>query len=601
MRTLFGLAQLAALLSLLPACLQVPDRAKDNGEPQDTADGSSDCSANLLYTFPDGTSTTINHCESFSLEASFEFDPDDPPEARTPRITLYATTEEAFECWIRIEEPNACGPGYYQMDGSSGSIVVTTFDCSGIEDAFEGQFVSQSGYVYFEHLNGGEVPGNFSGESLYTTVSGHIDIRTNEGLRLSGDFSVAKDIVAYDAEEQGCSVSDGDEDDDGSVSEDFGGTDCDDTNPLTHVGAAEAESSTDCMTDTDGDGWGSPVPGSDAIVAGTDCRDNDPDTYPGAAYMDSETGCLTDADGDGYGTDNPLTQAEPGTDCDDTDPSTYPGASLQLVTQRWSGPSGADILFLVDQSCSMSDDQALLANGFAEFIGNVEQSTTDWQAMVVNDDSGCSNTGILNASSAGYQEQFAIGVFSGGGSYTESLLHLSANAIEETDPGECNAGFMRPNALLHIVMVSDEPDQSSSPWDSYVDQVVAKKGDESLTRFSAIAGDYPNGCATADPGSGYYEAATNTGGVFLSICATNWTQHMSQLASVGLDQGPSRVLELDYRPYDSSGLVLFLNGTPMPSGWGYNQSDNTIILDTDPSPGDEIIATYTRDVACRAG
>ena len=50
-------------------------------------------------------------------------------------------------------------------------------------------------------------------------------------------------------------------------------------------------------TDNDGDGF----------VYCEDCDDDDPLTYVGNAYMDSTTECMIDADEDGYGADLTLT------------------------------------------------------------------------------------------------------------------------------------------------------------------------------------------------------------------------------------------------------------------------------------------------------
>jgi hypothetical protein len=47
-------------------------------------------------------------------------------------------------------------------------------------------------------------------------------------------------------------------------------------------------------------------------------------------------------------------------------------------------------------------------------------------------------------------------------------------------------------------MVSDEHEQSNKSWDTYVNQVIAKKGDPALVKFSAVAGDYPGGGPSAD-------------------------------------------------------------------------------------------------------
>ena len=52
--------------------------------------------------------------------------------------------------------------------------------------------------------------------------------------------------------------------------------DCDDSNPSAYPGAAELDSTYECMTDEDGDGWGDPDPSSGEVVPGTDCDDRDP-------------------------------------------------------------------------------------------------------------------------------------------------------------------------------------------------------------------------------------------------------------------------------------------------------------------------------------
>ena len=78
-------------------------------------------------------------------------------------------------------------------------------------------------------------------------------------------------------------------------------------------------------TDTDGDGiGGTTMIQSCSAMSGTssqtgDCDDLDPFTFPGSAENDSSTGCMRDVDGDGYGDSAPTnTSVSAGTDCDDT-------------------------------------------------------------------------------------------------------------------------------------------------------------------------------------------------------------------------------------------------------------------------------------------
>ncbi|MCP4224637.1 MAG: hypothetical protein GY773_14965, partial [Actinomycetia bacterium] len=175
--------------------------------------------------------------------------------------------------------------------------------------------------------------------------------------------------------------------------------------------------------------------------------------------------------------------------------------------------------------------------------------------------------------------------------YTEALLTVNDNAVQNTDSGDCNAGFMRPQAMLHIIDITDEPEQSPRPWDEIVDSIVTKKGSLALTTISAIAGDYPSGCDDAAAGTGYYEAVDATSGVFLSICQS-WatTNNLGLLASASVNQD---TFELS-QPAQESTIVVEVNGQRQTSGWAYDAASNAVIFASNlPGEGDEVSITYT--------
>jgi hypothetical protein len=128
--------------------------------------------------------------------------------------------------------------------------------------------------------------------------------------------------VLYDGIDNDCNAATldtVDADGDGENSD----TDCDDSDAAINSSAAEVlydGIDNDCnaatldTVDADGDGENSD----------TDCDDSDSLTYSGAAANDSTTACMTDADGDGYGDINGTTA---GTDCDDSDSMVNPGAT----------------------------------------------------------------------------------------------------------------------------------------------------------------------------------------------------------------------------------------------------------------------------------
>ena len=113
--------------------------------------------------------------------------------------------------------------------------------------------------------------------------------------------------------------------------------DCDDDGPYaqqTYPGVAWRDSSSDCMQDVDGDGYGDQRPANPSVTAGTDCDDLGEwatVTFPGSAAHEGDELCTKDQDGDGYGDDHPAADGvEPGQDCCDActfNWQTYPGAA----------------------------------------------------------------------------------------------------------------------------------------------------------------------------------------------------------------------------------------------------------------------------------
>ena len=123
-----------------------------------------------------------------------------------------------------------------------------------------------------------------------------------------------------------------------------------------------------------------------------------------------------------------------------------------------------------------------------------------------------------------------------------------------------------------------------------MDKVIAKKGSSANVKFSAIAGDYPGGCSTAEAGSGYYQAVSATEGVFLSICS-DWASpsNLAMLAAASIQQA---AFELSATPAPST-IHVYVNGTEREDNWHYDASDNTVVFDDGiPTEGDNVRIEY---------
>ena len=378
------------------------------------------CTSNLVLTTSEGDALPIDGCVEWDLTATFEFDPDDPPELRTFSLSLDATDDPEFECTVTIEQTNICGEGYYvQSNVAPGTTVVTTLDCSGVEDADETIFTG-TGYLLIQAINTGSDAGSFAGLPLYTGISATLSVADGD-LSLTGDFSVGAIQIAGDSEEEtDCAVSDGDEDDDGDIDAYYDGGDCNDNDPYTYTSAAELEDPSACMRDEDGDGWGDATPG-DGITSGTDCDDTDDSAYTGVAANEPEL-CTWDADGDGYGNANAPSPLDPGGDCDDDDPTAYTGAASaesELCTVDVDGDGFGDRAATapLDAGTDCNDADS------AEFPGAVTEAT--------------GGECMLDADGDGYGDKGATGLYDVGTDCNDADNTEFPGAVTEATGGEC--------------------------------------------------------------------------------------------------------------------------------------------------------------------
>lgn len=271
-----------------------------------------------------------------------------------------------------------------------------------------------------------------------------------------------------------------------------------------------------------------------------------------------------------------------------TDPS--------IKEEFWQGDGPydkGDILFYVDQSCSMRDDQAIMQANFESFAATLDSLELDWQIGVVTKDNGCFTHGVLTPDTPDVITAFTEAVAGRGGDNTEAGLILTDTALKESAPGGCNEGFLREGSKVTLVEVSDEVEQSPNPWNSYVTSFLAMAPTASVT---AIVGDVPDGCGgggryAAQPGTGYYEASVATGGAFLSICASDWTSYFATIANMTAS-GLLNSFQLSSEPNPAT-LTVQVDGSTS-HDWSYDEPTNSIVFSDDaiPESGSHIVVYF---------
>jgi hypothetical protein len=247
----------------------------------------------------------------------------------------------------------------------------------------------------------------------------------------------------------------------------------------------------------------------------------------------------------------------------------------------------------------MEPDQRRLAENFDSFIRQIDTVTSGWQIGVVTKDSGCFNQGILSAGTPDYIGKFSTAVSSGGlfdTTLTEKLLQLSNKAVQNSSPGGCNAGFLRPGALLHVIVVSDEREQSSDPL-GFVSSMQDAVGAPSLLKISGVVDeDASCGDQGADNGAaGYLPAIAETGGLVLDICNDGWGDQVEDLALASLEGLGEYVLS-DWPREDT--LEVYIDGVLQSGGWSYDPGRNSIIIDAELEGGEFIEVRYGALAEC---
>jgi hypothetical protein len=185
-----------------------------------------------------------------------------------------------------------------------------------------------------------------------------------------------------------------------------------------------------------------------------------------------------------------------------------------------------------------------------------------------------------------------------------AMLALSPPLVNNTDdpatpqPNDGNAGFLRTDAKLAIILLSDENDHSPNcPNDdvSYYETFfkALKNNDPAMLSISAIVGPMNlSTCPTAsESGVRQIRLAQATGGQVESICTQNWAQ---SLLNIGTNVfGAQRTFKLTNTPSDPTQILVQINGSTV-TGWTYDATSNSVVftVSTAPSPGSVVQITY---------
>jgi hypothetical protein len=211
------------------------------------------------------------------------------------------------------------------------------------------------------------------------------------------------------------------------------------------------------------------------------------------------------------------------------DPDADCGAIRQ---QAESIPGAVDIVWVIDGSGSMADEQAAVQKNITSFAEAIGSAGIDHHVVMIAKDNVAAGTPL--AGDATHYRHVSVSIGS-----RDALQKLIESYTQYSD-------FLRPSAALHFVIVTD--DESRMTSDDFRTQMEALAGkpftahaivSESLNGLACIgACGLPILCGAAAPGLQYLALADATSGQKASICTSDWSTVFEPLKMAVIESAP---------------------------------------------------------------
>lgn len=276
-------------------------------------------------------------------------------------------------------------------------------------------------------------------------------------------------------------------------------------------------------------------------------------------------------------------------------PPNPPDLAAEVVEDRIvqvTTPS-VDVLFVIDNSCSMQSHQDELNANARTFMNYFLGSGLDYHIGVVTTGWHDPTERGLLMESHGHKwidpdTPDPLDVFEGLALQGTSGHHIETGRAQVYGAIELlgdrnNAGFYRPDASFAVVVISDEDDQSGSTpigREDFIDWMFGLKPDREMVSFSGIVGP-ERGCSIADPCPEYLAQIRAIGGVEWDICQGNWPDALEELGMQAA--GLRREFFLTEVPVeDTLEVWVTYDGSRRDfsegSDWTYNRVRNSILF-----------------------
>lgn len=271
-------------------------------------------------------------------------------------------------------------------------------------------------------------------------------------------------------------------------------------------------------------------------------------------------------------------------------------AGLTVTESFPPGPDRLDVLFVVDDSPSMVEEQGALVAAARAVIARLQAAGVDFRLAATTTDPR-RNGQLVEVLGARWIEARAadplasftslIDTIGTAGTGSEAGLEAAYAALSGDALAGSNAGFLRSDARLAVIVLSDEEDSSPREATFYADFLASLKPrqPELAATLSAIV-LFPTdtrGCAgsSATAGRRYLDVARDSGGSIASICSQDWDRTLGPIGSI---LGGARVFfSLRGQPEPQS-VEVRVDGAAVATGWSYDSTARTLRFEAPSSP-----------------
>ena len=244
---------------------------------------------------------------------------------------------------------------------------------------------------------------------------------------------------------------------------------------------------------------------------------------------------------------------------------------------------GVDILWIIDTSGSMNRYDPLLLAGIEAMMNALPES--GWRLAMLSSD----------PNKAALESQFPLVPGDDVADAMDMYTYMGRGGMEEGFDAAYEyivnnpyaSTWMRHDAALLVVFVSDEEEQSNDHFANVVDFTnwySSLRGGSAFVASINNVAQADSVCASTpsaiDVGDRYMEAVNHFGGTVVDICSEDWSPGVTD-ASHQLE--PYEEWPLAYAPKPSS-IEVFIDGTPN-TDWTYDSVENKVIFTVIPGAG----------------